>query len=273
MCGSGSAGHLTGAAPCPRFQRSTVPAVPARHRSPAPNTRDGSGAGRPHNRRGAGLPRGANRRRRPTLAAIADAGFWLPTVSKVVNGRPNVVPDTRALVQCLLVSAGIRPRGKRRPGQWRLLWMAGAVSPAAGQRSTAHAGGMTAANSCQHASHARRNGDYQVNARAVNDQRIWTGFTHPWRRRRPSAALPVRWLIGQTAWWCWLIGQPRLAAGRRVARVKITNWLGVPCKRAAQENGRGMGATPGCRNDPGEPGELPDIGSRLGHDRGEAPDV
>jgi len=44
-----------------------------------------------------------NRRHRPTLAAIAaEAGVSLPTVSKVVNGRPDVAPDTRALVERLL---------------------------------------------------------------------------------------------------------------------------------------------------------------------------
>ncbi|MBO0816135.1 MAG: LacI family DNA-binding transcriptional regulator, partial [Actinobacteria bacterium] len=36
-------------------------------------------------------------RRRTTLAAIAaEAGVSLPTVSKVVNGRPDVAPTTRA---------------------------------------------------------------------------------------------------------------------------------------------------------------------------------
>ena len=41
--------------------------------------------------------------RRPTLAAIAaEAGVSLPTVSKVVNGRPDVAPGTRARVEQLL---------------------------------------------------------------------------------------------------------------------------------------------------------------------------
>src|SRR5580693_9895583 len=36
-------------------------------------------------------------RRRATLAAVAaEAGVSLPTVSKVVNGRPDVAPETRA---------------------------------------------------------------------------------------------------------------------------------------------------------------------------------
>ncbi len=35
--------------------------------------------------------------RRPTLAVVAEqAGVSLPTVSNVVNGRPDVEPDTRA---------------------------------------------------------------------------------------------------------------------------------------------------------------------------------
>src|SRR6266581_4531502 len=41
--------------------------------------------------------------RKTTLAAIAaEAGVSLPTVSKVVNGRPDVAPDTRARVEQLL---------------------------------------------------------------------------------------------------------------------------------------------------------------------------
>src|SRR6266566_2105125 len=56
-----------------------------------------------------------NRKRRPTLAAIAaEAGVSLPTVSKVVNGRPGVAPDTRALVERLLGE-----RKYQRPGQRR----------------------------------------------------------------------------------------------------------------------------------------------------------
>jgi len=43
------------------------------------------------------------RLRRTTLTAIAaEAGVSLPTVSKVVNGRPDVAPDTRARVERLL---------------------------------------------------------------------------------------------------------------------------------------------------------------------------
>ncbi len=58
--------------------------------------------------------------RRPTLAAIAaEAGVSLPTVSKVVNGRPDVAPATRARVERLLDErqysrAGVRRR--RRSG-------------------------------------------------------------------------------------------------------------------------------------------------------------
>ena len=56
-----------------------------------------------------------SRRSRPTLAAIAaEAGVSLPTVSKVVNGRPDVAPDTRARVERLLGE-----REYHRPGQRR----------------------------------------------------------------------------------------------------------------------------------------------------------
>jgi LacI family transcriptional regulator len=60
--------------------------------------------------------------RRPTLAAIAaEAGVSLPTVSKVVNGRPDVAPATRARVERLLDErrysrADVRRRRRRRSG-------------------------------------------------------------------------------------------------------------------------------------------------------------
>jgi len=58
---------------------------------------------------------GASRKRRPTLAAIAaEAGVSLPTVSKVVNGRPDVAPDTRALVERLLGERQYQRPGPRR---------------------------------------------------------------------------------------------------------------------------------------------------------------
>jgi LacI family transcriptional regulator len=57
-------------------------------------------------------------RPRTTLAAIAaEAGVSLPTVSKVVNGRPDVAPATRARVERLLDErhyARGRPRQQRR---------------------------------------------------------------------------------------------------------------------------------------------------------------
>ena len=62
-------------------------------------------------------------RRRATLAAVAaEAGVSLPTVSKVVNGRPDVAPETRARVERLLgefdyqrpgTQHGARRRGRR----------------------------------------------------------------------------------------------------------------------------------------------------------------
>ena len=62
-------------------------------------------------------------RRRATLAAVAaEAGVSLPTVSKVVNGRPDVAPETRARVERLLgefdyqrpgTQHGPRRRGRR----------------------------------------------------------------------------------------------------------------------------------------------------------------
>jgi LacI family transcriptional regulator len=62
----------------------------------------------------------SRRRSRTTLAAIAaEAGVSLPTVSKVVNGRPDVASDTRALVERLLGEREYQrptPRRRRRSG-------------------------------------------------------------------------------------------------------------------------------------------------------------
>ena len=53
--------------------------------------------------------------RRTTLAAIAaEAGVSLPTVSKVVNGRPDVAPATRARVEQLLDQHQYSRSGLRR---------------------------------------------------------------------------------------------------------------------------------------------------------------
>jgi LacI family transcriptional regulator, galactose operon repressor len=52
--------------------------------------------------------------RKTTLAAIAaEAGVSLPTVSKVVNGRPDVAPGTRARVEQLLDQHQYRRNGQR----------------------------------------------------------------------------------------------------------------------------------------------------------------
>src|SRR5580693_5324486 len=62
-----------------------------------------------------GGPRGVGPRRRPTLAAVAaQAGVSLPTVSKVVNGRPDVAPGTRARVERLLDELNYQRPGPRR---------------------------------------------------------------------------------------------------------------------------------------------------------------
>ena len=50
--------------------------------------------------------------RRATLAAVArDAGVSVPTVSKVVNGRTDVAPETRARIGVLLAQHGYVARG------------------------------------------------------------------------------------------------------------------------------------------------------------------
>ena len=51
--------------------------------------------------------------RRPvTIARIAEeTGLSTATVSKVLNGKPDVSPRTRKLVQDVLLSSGYRKRG------------------------------------------------------------------------------------------------------------------------------------------------------------------
>src|SRR5438067_13530445 len=83
----------------------TVPTVPRVSRdgaSPGPTTGLGRTTGLGQT---TGLSRTAGNRAagRTTLAVIAaEAGVSLPTVSKVVNGRPDVAADTRARVERLL---------------------------------------------------------------------------------------------------------------------------------------------------------------------------
>ena len=50
---------------------------------------------------------GGGSARRATLAAVASAaGVSVPTVSKVVNGRTDVAPETRARISALLAEHG-----------------------------------------------------------------------------------------------------------------------------------------------------------------------
>jgi LacI family transcriptional regulator len=70
--------------------------------------------------------------RKTTLAAIAaEAGVSLPTVSKVVNGRPDVSPSTRARIEQLLDQHKYRRNGHRGPRRSGLidLVFAGLDSP------------------------------------------------------------------------------------------------------------------------------------------------
>jgi beta-xylosidase len=60
--------------------------------------------------------------RKTTLASIAaEAGVSLPTVSKVVNGRPDVAPDTRARVEQLLEQHNYTKSGLRRHRRFGLI--------------------------------------------------------------------------------------------------------------------------------------------------------
>src|SRR5262249_24500206 len=83
---------------------------------------------------------------------------------------------------------------------------------------------------------------------------------------------PYRWLIGQTGCCRWLIGQTGLCRGPKGSpgQNRGLAWLRVtPRAGHAGEWYRCEGRSAVAYWPPGEPAELPDIGSRLGHDRGE----
>ncbi|GAA2902578.1 LacI family transcriptional regulator [Actinoplanes cyaneus] len=61
-------------------------------------------------------------KQRVTIAAIADAaGVSVPTVSRVLNGRSDVSPGTRELIERLLREHDYRPRNSRHSGRARLI--------------------------------------------------------------------------------------------------------------------------------------------------------
>ncbi len=64
----------------------------------------------------------ASGRGRVTIAAIAEAaGVSVPTVSRVLNGRSDVSPGTRELIERLLREHDYRPRNSRHSGRARLV--------------------------------------------------------------------------------------------------------------------------------------------------------
>lgn len=65
---------------------------------------------------------GADEDRKVTIAAIArEAGVSVPTVSRVINGRSDVAPDTRQRVEELLSRHDYRRRSSRAPVQASLI--------------------------------------------------------------------------------------------------------------------------------------------------------
>jgi DNA-binding LacI/PurR family transcriptional regulator len=59
---------------------------------------------------------------RVTIASVADAaGVSVPTVSKVVNGRADVAPDTRERVERVLRESGYKRRSPSRYARAALL--------------------------------------------------------------------------------------------------------------------------------------------------------
>ncbi|GAA2702666.1 MULTISPECIES: LacI family DNA-binding transcriptional regulator [Actinoplanes] len=61
-------------------------------------------------------------KQRVTIASIAEsAGVSVPTVSRVLNGRSDVSPQTRELIERLLREHDYRPRNSRHSGRARLI--------------------------------------------------------------------------------------------------------------------------------------------------------
>ena len=68
-------------------------------------------------KRVAGAPRGADADRVTILMVAQAAGVSAPTVSKVLNGRETVGPETRRRVQDALISTGYQRRTGPRPAR------------------------------------------------------------------------------------------------------------------------------------------------------------
>jgi LacI family transcriptional regulator len=113
----------------------------------------------PANGRSSVEPRKNDIQQRVTISVIAqEAGVSVPTVSRVVNGRSDVAPQTRQRIEALLRQYGYEPRGKRaRATEARLIdlvfndldspW---AVEIIRGVEDVAHAAGVGAVVSTIH---------------------------------------------------------------------------------------------------------------------------
>ena len=118
-------------------------------------------------------------RRRVTITAIArEAGVSVPTVSRVINGRSDVSPQTRERVEELLRQHGYRRRTGPAPASSGLIdlvfndWTArGPSRSSAGWRTSAHAAGVGTVVSAIHRQHLR-------------GQAVAAQHAHPGHRRR-----------------------------------------------------------------------------------------
>jgi len=175
--------------------------------------------------------------RRVTISAIAhEAGVSVPTVSRVLNGRADVAPQTRELVEALLKQHGYRRRASRQPaGRAGLLdlvfndldspW---AVELIRGVEDVTHAAGVgTVVSAVHRRSTATKQWLQNLRARAsdgvifVSSDLTTTVYTELQRLGIPIVVI-----------------DPVGGAGFEVPTVGATNWAGG---RAATEHLTGLG--------------------------------
>ncbi|WP_203883266.1 LacI family DNA-binding transcriptional regulator [Planotetraspora kaengkrachanensis] len=163
-------------------------------------------------------------KRRVTIALIAqEAGVSVPTVSKVINGRPEVAPDTRQRVERLLHKHGYQRRTGQGDGPVGLLDLVFAEieSPWAmelvkGAETTAHEAGASVVVSVLH-THAGPGRDWleRIAARRT-DGVIIVGSRLSVRQQGQLSARSIPFVVVDPE------GEP--APG--VASVGATNWHG-----------------------------------------------
>ncbi|BCY07627.1 LacI family DNA-binding transcriptional regulator [Actinoplanes sp. L3-i22] len=163
-------------------------------------------------------------KQRVTIAAIADAaGVSVPTVSRVLNGRSDVSPGTRELIERLLREHDYRPRNSRHSGRARLIdlvfndldspW---ALELVRGVEDVTHAAGVgTVVSQVHHRTTATRQWLQNLRARATDGVVFVTSdVAEPVHSELHRLRVPV------------VIIDPAGGAATDVPTIGATNWSG-----------------------------------------------